>query len=46
MQTLEEKAHAFLLHVTSRSPGWYAHRAAGEEPGEEENETARDRDVA
>jgi putative nucleotidyltransferase with HDIG domain len=46
MQTLEEKAHAFLLHVTSRSPGWYAHRAAGDEPGEEENEVPRDRDVA
>jgi putative nucleotidyltransferase with HDIG domain len=24
MPTLEEKARAFLLHVTSRAPGWYA----------------------
>ncbi|MGE3075300.1 MAG: HDOD domain-containing protein [Dehalococcoidia bacterium] len=30
MATVEEKARAFLLHVTSRAPRWYATRADGE----------------
>lgn len=39
MATLEEKARAFLLHVTARAPRWYAPHhgepdtAAGDEPG-------------
>ena len=38
MGTIEEKARAFLLHVTARAPRWYATRASGSEPlsGQEE----------
>jgi putative nucleotidyltransferase with HDIG domain len=38
MTTLEEKARAFLLHVTERAPRWYARRAGD---GEEEDDAAR-----
>ena len=37
MATVEEKARAFLVHVTSRAPRWYAPREADFQPdsGEE-----------
>jgi putative nucleotidyltransferase with HDIG domain len=38
MRTLEEKARAFLLHVTSRAPRWYATHI----PQEDDEETAAD----
>jgi len=35
MHTIEEKARAFLLHVTSRAPNWYAqHHGEADEPAE------------
>jgi len=36
MRTLEDKARAFLLHVTSRPPRWYASTAAEDEDSENE----------
>lgn len=45
MATLEERARAFLLHVTSRAPRWYATLAAVEQPGDDEQDDAQ-RDVA
>ena len=45
MATLEERARAFLLHVTSRAPRWYATLAPVEQPGDDEQDDAQ-RDVA
>lgn len=39
MATVEEKARAFLLHVTSRPPRWYARRREGEFENESSEET-------
>ena len=42
MATLEERARAFLLHVTSRAPRWYATLPEAEQPGEDESSPQRD----
>lgn len=46
MRTLEEKARAFLLHVTARPPRWYTRHPELAEPGEEEPGAGAGRDVA
>lgn len=42
MPTIEEKARAFLLHVTARTPRWYAARASAAGPGERPGTSSRD----
>ncbi len=39
MRTLEDKARAFLLHVTARAPGWYASRGVFGDESENEDST-------
>lgn len=46
MRTLEEKARAFLLHVTARPPHWYTGHIGLEEEAEELSKVEKERGVA